>query len=76
MRTYMCRYWSRILKWMRANRMYWREFILFFTMILTFPFRTIRIYMWKWFFWLVKNERQVIANHNNYFTNKHKKYEI
>ena len=43
-----------------------REIILFAMAILLFPFMTIRVLIWKWYFWIRKNERKITENHNEY----------
>ena len=43
-----------------------REIVLYVIAILFFPFMTIRVLIWKWHFWIVKNERLIKEDHDWY----------
>jgi len=43
-----------------------REFVLFTCAISIFTFMTLRVFIWKWHFWIRKTERKITKNHNKY----------
>jgi len=43
-----------------------REVILFTCAIAIFPFMTLRVLIWKWHWWIQKNECKITKDHNVY----------
>jgi len=43
-----------------------REIILFVCAIAIFPFMTLRVLIWKWNWWIRKQERKIYNDHKEY----------
>lgn len=50
-----------------------REVLIFWAAVFIFPFKTVRLLIWKWYKWLAEGDKLIAKEHEEYFeiVNKH-----